>query len=147
MSTQAAEARSQVLFMLISAGLFAYFGFAGSWAHQYTAPNAPNPNALVPMVAVLKWTLRAGAIAFGFAAILSLSGLAAGSLLYFVTGLITAVLFGIVAIWEWTNPQGYYSGVPAILLIVFAVWNGYGSWMGLKDFMAWRAARTSIEGS
>jgi hypothetical protein len=142
MSTQntAAEARSQVFFMLISAGLFAYFGFAGSWAHQYTNSSAPNPNALVPMVAVLKWTLRGGAIAFAIAAIACMLGSILGVLLYSIAGIVTAVLFLIVAIWEMTNPQGYFSGVPAILLIVFAIWNGYGSWSGLREAVAMRRA-------
>jgi hypothetical protein len=50
--------------------------------------------------------------------------------------LVTAGVFAVVAIWEWTNPQGYFSGVPAFLLMLFSVWNGYGSWCGFKDFLS-----------
>src|SRR5687768_5772411 len=97
------DPRSQVFFMLISAGLFAYFGFGSSWAHQYTGPDAAQPDVLIPMVVVLKWTLRGGAIAFAAAAVLSMIGLTLGSLLYSVVGLITAALFVVVGIWELSN--------------------------------------------
>ena len=135
MPTAASESRTQVFFMLLSAAVFAYFGFAMSWAHQYTGPGSPTPNVLIPMVAVLKWTLRAAAVGFGVAALVAMAQPRIGSLLYSVTGLVTAIAFLVVAIWEWTNPQGYFSGVPAILLLIFAAWNGYGSWAGLREAM------------
>lgn len=125
----AGGARSGTMFMVISALLFAWFGFGGSWVHQYT--NTTPPQLLV-MVVVLKLTLRGGAIAFGASAVLSMVGSVLGELLYALAGLATAVLFVIVAIWDWTNPQGYYSGVPPVLLVLFAAWNGWGSWMGLR---------------
>ena len=140
MSTAGSGARSDIFFMLISAGIFAYFGFGGSWTHQNTVATATQPSQFLVMVAVLKWTLRGGAIAFGVAALLSMMGTIAGPLLYAVAGLLTAILFVVVAIWEWTNPQGYYSGVPAILLLIFAAWNGFGSWTSLKEILASRAA-------
>src|SRR5262245_16625951 len=93
------DARSQVFFMLVSAGIFAYFGYGSSWPHQYTTTTPP---VLVPMVVVLKWTLRAGAIAFGASAALALAGSILGPLLYSVVGLLTAVLFVVVGIWEMT---------------------------------------------
>jgi hypothetical protein len=132
-----ADIRSQVFFMLISAGIFAYFGFGSSWAHQLTNTNPPK---LLLMVVLLKWSLRLGAIAFGTAALLSLAGWLAGPLLYAVAGLVTSVLFVVVAVWERTNPQGYFSGVPALLLLVFAAWNGYGAWNGLTSVLAMRRA-------
>ena len=130
------DAKSQVFFMLISGGIFAYFGFATPWAHQYTTTTPP---VLLPMVVLLKWSLRGGAIAFGISALISLTGSAFGPLLYVVVGLITAAIFAVVAVWEWTNPNGYFSGVPAILLIIFAAWNGYGSLSGLREILTSRA--------
>ena len=130
------DTRSQVFFMLISGGIFAYFGFANSWAHQYTTTTPP---VLLPMVVLLEWSLKGGAIAFGVSALISMAGSILGPLLYAVVGLITAIIFAIVAVWEWTNPNGYYSGVPAILLIIFAVWNGFGSYSGLREVIgAWK---------
>ncbi len=68
-----------------------------------------------------------------------MAGSILGPLLYAVVGLITAIIFAIVAVWEWTNPNGYFSGVPAILLIIFAVWNGFGSYSGLREVIgAWK---------
>ncbi|MHC5023754.1 MAG: hypothetical protein ACYTGG_07570 [Planctomycetota bacterium] len=136
----AADVRSQVFFMLISAGIFAYFGFVTSWAHQYTATTPP---VLLPMVVLLKWTLRVGAVAFGVAALLSMTGSIVGPLVYALTGIVTAAAFVVVAVWEWTNPQGYFSGVPAVLLVIFAAWNGYGSWSGLQEIRTWRRIRAA----
>jgi hypothetical protein len=125
--------RSDILFMLISAAAFGYFGFGSSWAHQMTTTNPP---VLLTMVVLLKWTLRCGAVVFLAAALLSLVHRTLGSAAYAIAGLVTAGVFAVVAIWEWTNPQGYFSGVPAFLLMLFAVWNGYGSWCGFKDFLS-----------
>lgn len=125
--------RADVFFMLLSALLFAYFGFIWSWAHQWTSTQPPQR---IPMIAVLMWTLRIGAIAFIVAAALSLARQRLGPFLYAVTGLVTSALFVVVAIWEWTNPNGYYSGVPAILLLVFALLNGYGSINSLRALRA-----------
>jgi hypothetical protein len=135
MSVNRTAIRSETIYMVISALLFAYFGFGGSWAHQNTMATTTQPSHVLGMVVMLKWTLRAGAITFGVAALLSTLGSTLGPLLYALGGLVTAVLFGIVAIWEWTNPQGYYSGVPAILLIIFALWNGFGSWASLREML------------
>lgn len=132
-AASANDARSDVFFMLISAAAFGYFGFASSWAHQYTNTNPP---VLLPMVVILKWTLRGGAIAFLFAVAVTMAKREVGSLIYSLVGLLTAGSFIIVAIWEWTNSQGYYSGVPPFLLVVFAIWNGYGSWSGIKEMLA-----------
>jgi hypothetical protein len=133
MAAETTSSRSQVPFMLLSAGIFAYFGFATSWAHQYTSPSSPQPNALLPMVVLLKWTLRGAAIAFGASALLSFITPFIGAVIFSLVGIIAAVLFVVVGIWEMSNPNGYFSGVPAILLFIFAVWNGYGSWMGLRE--------------
>jgi hypothetical protein len=135
------DSRSEILFMLISAGLFAYFGWGVSWVHKYTTTQPPQ---LLPMVVLLQWTMRGGAIAFGLAALISMLGSSIGSFVYAGAGLATAVIFLIVAIWEWTNPQGYYSGVPAILLLVFAVWNGYGSWSSLREALASMRSRPQV---
>ena len=131
------DTKSQVFFMLISGGIFAYFGFGSSWAHQYTTTTPP---VLIPMIVLLEWSLKGGAIAFGISALISFTGSVFGPLLYAIVGLITAVIFAVVAVWEWTNPNGYFSGVPAILLIIFAVWNGFGSYSSLRDILKARRA-------
>lgn len=136
------NAKGQVFFMLISGGIFAYFGFGSSWAHQYTTTTPP---VLLPMVVLLKWSLRSSAIAYGVSALISLTGSMLGPLLYAVVGLITAIVFALVAAWEWTNPNGYYSGVPAILLVIFAAWNGYGSFSGLREIFASRATASPYD--
>lgn len=134
--TAASEARSRAFFMFLSAGIFAYFGFGSSWAHEYTTDDPPK---LLMMVALLKWTLRCGAIAFGIAATLSAIGSFLGLLIDVVAGLFVAAIFVVVGAWEMTNSQGYFSGVPAIVLFLLAAWNGYGSVVGLREWLASRA--------
>ena len=77
------DTKAQVFFMLISGGIFAYFGFGSSWAHQYTNTTPP---VLLPMVVLLEWSLKGGAIAFGISAVISLTGSIFGPLLYAVVG-------------------------------------------------------------
>jgi hypothetical protein len=132
-ASPASDSRSNIFFMLVSAAVFGYFGFGMSWVHQYTNTTPP---VWIPMIAVLMWTLRCGTIAFVASAIISMGKPWIGSLLYAAAGLATAAVFAVVAVWEWTNAQGYFSGVPPFLLILFALWNGYGSWMGIKELMA-----------
>lgn len=133
-----------VLFMIISAGIFAYFGFAASWAHRHTIPTATEPARLLPMVALLMWTLRAGAVVFGACVVLAFVRARWADLLYAVAGAVAAVIFLAVATWELTNPRGYFSGVPPILLILFAILGGYGSLQTLRDF---RRPRRGSEGA
>jgi hypothetical protein len=138
------DTRSEIFFMLISAGLFAYFGFGSSWVHQYTAATATPPNQWLPMVAVLEWSLKGGAVAFGLAAVISMAGSIFGPMLYAATGLITSLAFIAVAIWQWTNPQGYYSGMSPLLLVLFAAWNGFGSYSSLREVLASRRNTATV---
>jgi hypothetical protein len=128
--------------MLISAAIFAYFGWR-SWAHQYNI--ATTPATIIPMVVVLKWTLRGGAIAFVIAALLTWGRSMLGMLVYALAGLVTSILFVIVAIWDWNNSQ-FVSGVPPILLLILALWNGYGSWLGLREVFAATGTRANEAG-
>lgn len=137
---RSSDLRADMFFMLVSAGVFAYFGFGSSWVHQYTTDTPPQ---WIPMVAVLEWALKGGAIGCGLAAVLAFMRLTAGDWLYAIVGLITAVLFVAVAIWEWTNPRGLYSGVPAILLVIFAAWNGFGSLASLRELLGSRRSQSS----
>lgn len=133
--------QSQAVYMFISALLFGYFGFFGDWSHQMTTATATPPNTLIPMVVLLKWTLRVGASCFLLAGGLAAAGQLFGVTINCLAGLVASMIFVVVAIWEWTNPQGYFSGVPAILLVVFAIWNGYSSWMGLNELRGMSAGR------
>lgn len=115
--------------MLIAAALFGYIGFGFQWAHRYTNETPPQ---LLIMVAALMWSLRGGCIAFALAGALALAGQASALVLYAVAGLASAVIFAAVALWEIATP--YYSGVPWFILLVFAVWNGYSSMLGLREW-------------
>ncbi len=116
--------------LLLSVLLFGYFGFFQSWAHERTLEGE-----LLPMVVVLKWTLRISTIAFAIAAILALARRRESHLVAGVTGLLGAIAFAAVAIWDFATPE-YFAGPPTILLAVFALWNGYVSFLSVRTFLA-----------
>jgi len=120
--------------MLISAAIFGFFGFTTGFPELTT----DNPPQIIPMVVVLKWTLRGTAIAFLISAIIAMKQQFIANVLYSVIGLISAVVFVVVAVWDMTSV--YMSGVHWFLLLVFAAWNGYGSWTALRELMATRRA-------
>ncbi len=115
--------------LLLSVLLFGYFGFFTSWAHERALDGT-----LLPMVVLLKWTLRAATIGFALAAVLVLARRRESDLVAGVVGLLSAIAFAIVAVWDFSNPQ-YSAGPPEILLAVFALWNGYVSLISLRGFL------------
>lgn len=122
--------------MLLSAAIFGYFGFGYSWVHKMTLDDPPK---LLIMVAVLEWTLKTSAIGFVLAGLLTLKRPVEGNILYSAIGVIGALLFVAVAIWDVTTAQ-YFSGISPFLLLIFAAWNGYGAWTGLQEVLAVRGA-------
>lgn len=125
--------------MFLSAAIFGYFGFGSTWAHKMTTDDPPE---LLIMVAVLEWTLKASSILFVLAALITMARAFAGNLLYTIVGLLSSLAFVAVAIWDFSTP--YMSGIPPVLLLIFAAWNGYGSWTGLQAMLTMRVtpART-----
>jgi hypothetical protein len=120
--------------MLFSAAVFGFFGFMMSFPEIDV-----QTGKTIPLVITLKWTLRVAAIAFFAAAIVSMIAISPGNLLFSFIGLCSAVMFVVIAIWDLSSP--FHSGVHPFILLIFAAWNGYGSWMGLQDIFARRAAR------
>jgi hypothetical protein len=59
------DSRSAIFFMLLSAGIFGYFGFSTTWL--YTGVNGQ----FLLFVALLDWTLKITAVAFGLAVVLT----------------------------------------------------------------------------
>ncbi len=46
---------------------------------------------------------------------------------------------GVFLVLDWLDKQ-HAAGIPPFLLVIFAVWNGYGSWTGLRALLARRSA-------
>ena len=123
--------------MLLSAAIFGYFGFAITWIHHSTT------GQFLLFVALLDWTLKGSAIGFGMAAVLTFVKPPLGNLLYGVIGLLGAVLFVVVAGMDYVDKQ--HTALHPVLLLIFAAWNGYGSWTGLKAVLAERARHVPFE--
>lgn len=117
--------------MLISAALFAYFGFLAGI--QFNTPGVNGQPVVFRLM--LGWTLRGAAIAFVAAAVVTVLSRRRGVLLYSAIGLVSALLFAIIAVWDLLDAQhGTFPHAPLILGL-FAAWNGYGSFMGLRDML------------
>ena len=112
--------------MLLSAAIFGYFGFAMGWVHT-----SATTGQVVPFVPLLEWTLKGTAIVFLLSAVLTFWRPRAGNLLYAASGLLSAALFVVVAIMDWMDPQ--HSAFSPVILLLFAAWNGFGSWGALRD--------------
>ncbi|MGI9013211.1 MAG: hypothetical protein ACR2GY_03070 [Phycisphaerales bacterium] len=105
--------------MLISAGLFAYAGWGLPWVHRYTLAQPPQ---LIPMIAVLMWTLRISAIGMGAAVVSAFILPPLSQLINVIVCAGAGIVFGIAALWEVMNKQGYTTGIPWFLLAVLSVW-------------------------
>jgi hypothetical protein len=138
-AVEASSSRAQIPLMLLSAGIFAYFGFATSWL--YTGVNGQ----FLLFVALLDWTLKITAVVFAISAILMFVNGFLGNLLYSLAGIVSAVMFVIVAILDIMDQQ--HTAMHPLLLFIFAAWNGYGSWMGLQGSLQWRQAEGGREES
>jgi hypothetical protein len=111
--------------MFLSAAIFGYFGFGVGYPETDTVTGKA-----IPMVLTLKWSVRGAAVAFLAAGGLTLVHPGLGNGLYAVAGLIAAALFCVVAAWDLGST--YASGIHPFLLLVFAAWNGYASFSGLR---------------
>ncbi len=111
--------------MLFSAVIFGYFGF---FSVNWSTPGLDGEPLLFRLL--LGWTLRGSAIGFAVAAALTLARPWTGHLLYAVIGLLGAVLLVTVAVMDHLDTR--HKAFEPILLLLFAAWNGYGAWAGLR---------------
>jgi hypothetical protein len=119
--------------MFLSAAIFAYFGFYQSFSPINSA------GAVVPMWAILLWTLRIGAIAFAVSGVLTILTPLAGNALYALASLLTAIGLLTVGVMDLADAQ-YGAPIPPLLAFIFAAWNGYGAWTSLGEIMGARRA-------
>lgn len=124
--THTRNAATSVGSMMFSAAIFGFFGFMLAWPERSMATNE-----LIPLVLTLKWTVRLTAAAFLLSALVAMAQPYAGNLLYGVFGLASAAMLAVVVVWDFNSP--YSPGIHWFLLLVFAVWNGYSSWAGLRE--------------
>ena len=124
--------------MFISAAVFGYFGFASTFAYH-----SATTGQLLVYVPILEWTLKGSAIAFLLSAVLTFGSPLWGNMIYGAAGFISAVLFLVVAGLDLADTQ--HTVMSPILLVIFAAWNGYGSWSGLRAVMSVRRAARGNE--
>jgi hypothetical protein len=137
---RAPEALASPAVMLISAALFAYFGVGGHlglpWAPQFVYTSAVT-GRIVPFVPLLDWTLKASAAGFLAAALVAIARPVAGNVLYGLVGLVGALALVAVVVLDHLDAQ-HTTGIPSLLLLLFAAWNGFGSWSGLRAVLSGR---------
>jgi hypothetical protein len=114
--------------MFISAAIFGYFGFFIGLTSTTSTGN------VVFLFGLLMWTLRIAAIGFLLSGLLTFIAPVGGNLLYAVTGLLTAAGFVLVGILDIADDQ-HAAALPPALAFLFAAWNGYGAWSGLRSVL------------
>jgi hypothetical protein len=134
--TQRAAGLAGPVIMLISAAIFGYFGFG------YGLTSTTASGTFVPFFSLLNWTLKISAIGFLLSAVLAFVRPLEGNLLYALLGLAAAALLAIVGLWDLMD-QTYTAAIPPILALLFAAWNGYGSWSGLQAVLALRRSNVA----
>ncbi len=127
--------------MIFSALLFGYFGFLlGLKPTSVTGQ-------FVWMFATFMWTLRLSAIGFALSAAVTMAAPVAGNLVYAAVGILSSAAFVVLSIWDLTDNVYALYGLPMlpgwVLLLLFAAWNGYGSWIGLRAVMMVRGQNAS----
>ncbi len=121
------------ILILLSAAMFGFFGFfCLDW-------NKPFPDGQVVLFMVLLgWTLKVSAVVFGVAGILAFVSPIAGNLLYALAGVGSAGLFVVVAVMDLTDATHMIMPYAPGVLILFAAWNGFGSWSALRSIIGSR---------
>ena len=130
MSTSPAPASSLsgIGTMLVSAALFGFFGF-------FVIQPVSGAEFFVLLFA---WTVRLTAVCYVVTAGLTAVRPLVGHLLYSLIGLISAVLLIVVSLMDFANTQVQIFSYSEIIVLLFAAWNGFGSWQGLQALMMLR---------
>ena len=115
--------------MLFSAAMFGYFGF-------YVMKPVSTSGQPILFMVLLTWTLRISAALFLLSALLTVVRPILGNLLYSLAGVVGAGLFVVVVVMDLTDPKN--QTISPILLLLFAAWNGYGSWLSLRSILGSR---------
>ncbi len=126
--------------MLFSAAIFGFFGFSRDWSAPF-----PDGKVILFMV-VLGWTLKVSAAMFLVSGGLSFVRPIAGHLLYALTGVAAAGLFVVVVVMDVTDTTHMVMPYGWVVLLLFAVWNGYGSWLSLRSILGSRQHAGDIPG-
>ncbi|MHC4948983.1 MAG: hypothetical protein ACYTG1_12100 [Planctomycetota bacterium] len=109
--------------MFFSAAVFGLFGF-----YMFSG----NQSQLLFDLVV--WSLRGGAIGFAVAGVLALLRVPMAEAFYLLVSAVTAVLFAVTGIGHLVDPAvGNFNG---LLLLLFAAWNGWGTWEGIRAMRA-----------
>ena len=118
------------ILILLSAAMFGFLGFF------YVDWNKPFPDGQVVLFMVLLgWTLKISALVFLAAGILAFLSPIAGHLLYALAGVGSAGLFVVVAVMDLTDPAHMIMPYAPAMLLLFAAWNGFGSWSALRSII------------
>ncbi len=81
------------------------------------------------------WTLKVSAIAYAASAAITMIQPLLGNLLYAIIGLLGALMLLLVAGLDTLDTQHTIMPYGPLILVLFAAWNGYGSWSGIKAVM------------
>ncbi|MEM7228289.1 MAG: hypothetical protein AAF432_05660 [Planctomycetota bacterium] len=120
-----------MFFMIVSAVLFAYFGF------YLNLQTTNSSGQTVPLWVYFAWLMRGACIGFVIAIVLKFIAGALGDLVYFIMGILCGVGLLVLGIWD-VRDTTYIAPLVPFWAFVFAAWNLWGSVAGLRAIMARR---------
>lgn len=119
--------------MIFSAALFGYFGFFIGLLHTNYQ------GTFILYFALLDWTIKGTAVGFGLGGVITLIKPLLGNMVYGLTGLLSALMFVTIAVMDLMDTQNMTISLPflpgPVPLLLFAAWNGYGSWFGIRAIL------------
>lgn len=127
MSTRSTGGMGSAGMMLLSAAIFGFFGFF------YISWTPPGNVQRVFFSVLLEWTLKATAIGFALSAALTFVRPYVGRALYGIIGVLSAVAFVVVALLDLIDTKNTIMPYGWVVLILFALWNGFGAVNGLRE--------------
>ncbi len=127
LSTSRDESRNRdVLGPLISTAFFGYYGFV------FGLQTADDSGATVPLWIFSLWMLRIATLTFAVSLVLSFSKASAANMVYGAAGILGTFGLAAILIWDMLDPV-HASFTSPLLLIIFIAWNGYFSFLTLRD--------------
>lgn len=115
-----------VLGPLLSAAIFAYFGFLSGLATDDGAGNT------VPLYFAAVWGMRIASILFLASATVAMLGVGGASLTAGGLSAIATLILAAITVWSMVDPT-YDIAVNHLIMIICVLWNGYSAFRALRS--------------
>ncbi|MEY3143242.1 MAG: hypothetical protein RLY21_1735 [Planctomycetota bacterium] len=123
-----------VLAPLLSTAIFGYYGFLSGT----TADTTDADGNTVPLWIASLWILRLATILFLGSTIVAVMRTQRATLIHGLAGGLATLGLATILIWDQLEPA-YDFACPPLILLVFIVWNGFTSFLTVREALGPRA--------